>query len=46
MFSFNRVSLIITQLCLRLDAQRVYQKFAAVLEEEGDLTFASIMVQV
>uniref|UniRef100_A0A2N9H3A2 Vacuolar protein 14 C-terminal Fig4-binding domain-containing protein n=1 Tax=Fagus sylvatica TaxID=28930 RepID=A0A2N9H3A2_FAGSY len=43
--NFNRVSLIITQLCLRLDAQRVYQKFAAVLEEEGDLTFASIMVQ-
>ncbi|RKP23175.1 vacuolar protein 14 C-terminal Fig4p binding-domain-containing protein, partial [Syncephalis pseudoplumigaleata] len=41
----NRGSLIIRQLCLSLNPERIYLAFAETLEKEEDLEFASIMVQ-
>ncbi|KDQ15363.1 hypothetical protein BOTBODRAFT_31687 [Botryobasidium botryosum FD-172 SS1] len=40
-----RGSLIIRQLCLSLNTERIYRTFAEILEREEDLEFASIMVQ-
>lgn len=45
-FSFRRGALIIRRLCVLLDAERVYRQLSSILEEETDLDFASIMVQV
>ncbi|KAK9091465.1 hypothetical protein Sjap_024642 [Stephania japonica] len=41
----KRGALIICQLCVSLDAERVYRDLARILEREPDLDFASIMVQ-
>ncbi|KAL6305771.1 ARM repeat-containing protein [Sparassis latifolia] len=40
-----RGSLIIRQLCLNLNTERIYRTFAEILEKEEDLEFASVMVQ-
>ncbi|KMZ66241.1 VAC14-like protein [Zostera marina] len=40
-----RGALIIRRLCILLTAERIYKEFAAILEKESDLNFASIMVQ-
>ncbi|TFY64489.1 hypothetical protein EVJ58_g2597 [Rhodofomes roseus] len=40
-----RGSLIIRQLCLNLNTERIYRTFAEILEKEEDLEFASGMVQ-
>ncbi|KAJ3038306.1 hypothetical protein HDV00_000817 [Rhizophlyctis rosea] len=40
-----RGSLIIRQLCLSLNPERMYRTFAEILERDDDLDFASIMVQ-
>ncbi|KAF8524585.1 vacuolar protein 14 C-terminal Fig4p binding-domain-containing protein [Hysterangium stoloniferum] len=40
-----RGSLIIRQLCVSLNAERIYRTFAEILEKEEDLEFASVMVQ-
>ncbi|CAG8570471.1 5329_t:CDS:10 [Paraglomus occultum] len=41
----SRGSLIIRQLCLSLNSERIYRCFAEILEKEEDLDFASTMVQ-
>ncbi|KAF9814389.1 hypothetical protein IEO21_05123 [Rhodonia placenta] len=41
----TRGSLIIRQLCLNLNTERIYRTFAEILEKEEDLEFASGMVQ-
>ncbi|KZT05649.1 ARM repeat-containing protein [Laetiporus sulphureus 93-53] len=41
----SRGSLIIRQLCLNLNTERIYRTFAEILEKEEDLEFASSMVQ-
>ncbi|KAI8884597.1 ARM repeat-containing protein [Backusella circina FSU 941] len=41
----SRGSLIIRQLCLSLDPERIYCAIADILETDEDLEFASIMVQ-
>ncbi|ORX47951.1 ARM repeat-containing protein [Hesseltinella vesiculosa] len=41
----TRGSLIIRQLCLSLDPERIYCTMAEILESDEDLEFASIMVQ-
>lgn len=41
----TRGSLIIRQLCVSLDAERIYGTLADILEKDEDLEFASIMVQ-
>ncbi|KAJ7591612.1 vacuolar protein 14 C-terminal Fig4p binding-domain-containing protein [Mycena floridula] len=40
-----RGSLIIRQLCLNLNTERIYRTFAEILEKEEDLEFASVIVQ-
>ncbi|KAF8592196.1 ARM repeat-containing protein [Ramaria rubella] len=40
-----RGSLIIRQLCMSLNAERIYRTFAEILEKEEDLEFASVIVQ-
>lgn len=42
----RRGALIIRQLCVLLNAERVYRELSTILEGESDLEFASIMVQV
>ncbi|KAI0057608.1 ARM repeat-containing protein [Artomyces pyxidatus] len=41
----TRGSLIIRQLCLNLNTERIYKAFAEILEKEEDLEFASSIVQ-
>jgi len=41
----TRGSLIIRQLCLSLNTERIYRTLAEILEKEEDLDFASDMVQ-
>jgi vacuole morphology and inheritance protein 14 len=41
----TRGSLIIRQLCLSLNTERIYRTLAEILEKEEDLEFASDMVQ-
>ncbi|KAI5481035.1 ARM repeat-containing protein [Pseudohyphozyma bogoriensis] len=41
----TRGSLIIRQLCVSLNTERIYRTFAEILEKDEDLEFASIMVQ-
>ncbi|GAA6048028.1 hypothetical protein JCM3770_000155 [Rhodotorula araucariae] len=41
----TRGSLIIRQLCVSLNAERIYRTCAEILEKDEDLEFASIMVQ-
>lgn len=41
----TRGSLIIRQLCLDLNAERIYRTLAEILEREEDLEFAASMVQ-
>ncbi|THV08261.1 ARM repeat-containing protein [Dendrothele bispora CBS 962.96] len=41
----TRGSLIIRQLCLNLNTERIYKTFAEILEKEDDLEFASVIVQ-
>ncbi|KAG0180204.1 hypothetical protein DFQ28_001626 [Apophysomyces sp. BC1034] len=41
----TRGSLIIRQLCMNLDPERIYCTIADILEKDEDLEFASIMVQ-
>ncbi|KAJ1567822.1 hypothetical protein HK405_004647, partial [Cladochytrium tenue] len=41
----TRGALIVRQLCLSLNAERIYRAFAEVLENDEDLEFASSMVQ-
>ncbi|KVH96219.1 hypothetical protein Ccrd_001706 [Cynara cardunculus var. scolymus] len=41
----RRGALIIRQLCVLLDAERVYRELSKILEGEADLDFASTMVQ-
>ncbi|CDH58370.1 vacuole-associated enzyme activator complexcomponent [Lichtheimia corymbifera JMRC:FSU:9682] len=41
----SRGSLIIRQLCLSLDSERIYTTIADILANDEDLEFASIMVQ-
>lgn len=41
----TRGGLIIRQLCLSLNTERIYRTFAEILEKEEDLEFASIMIQ-
>ncbi|KAI9332131.1 vacuolar protein 14 C-terminal Fig4p binding-domain-containing protein [Zopfochytrium polystomum] len=41
----SRGALIIRQLCLSLNAERIYRAFAEILERDEDLEFASSMVQ-
>lgn len=40
-----RGSLIIRQLCVDLDGERIYRTFSETLETEDDSEFASVMVQ-
>lgn len=40
----TRGSLIIRQLCLHLNAERIYRTIAEILEKDDDLEFASMMV--
>ncbi|KAI8852323.1 vacuolar protein 14 C-terminal Fig4p binding-domain-containing protein [Chytridium lagenaria] len=41
----SRGALIIRQLCLSLNPERIYRAFAEILERDEDLEFASTMVQ-
>ncbi|ORX63249.1 ARM repeat-containing protein [Anaeromyces robustus] len=41
----NRGSLIIRQLCVTLNPEKIYITFSEILEKEEDLEFASIMIQ-
>ncbi|KAF5358988.1 hypothetical protein D9758_004832 [Tetrapyrgos nigripes] len=41
----TRGSLIVRQLCLNLNTERIYKTFAEILEKEDDLEFASVIVQ-
>ncbi|KAJ3392845.1 hypothetical protein HDU84_003329 [Entophlyctis sp. JEL0112] len=41
----SRGSLIIRHLCLSLNPERMFRAFAEILEKDGDLDFASTMVQ-
>ena len=41
----HRGSLIIRQLCLHLNTERIYRTLAEILEKEEDLEFASVMIQ-
>lgn len=43
---YRRGALIIRQLCVLLDAEKVYRELSVILEGEDDLDFASIRVQV
>lgn len=40
-----RGSLIIRQLCLNMNTERIYRAFAEILEKEEDLEFASSIIQ-
>ena len=40
----TRGSLIIRQLCLHLNAERIFRTIAEILEKDDDLEFASMMV--
>lgn len=41
----QRGSLIVRQLCLSLDPEKIYCTIADIIEDDDDLEFASIMVQ-
>uniref|UniRef100_A0A0D9VRE3 Vacuolar protein 14 C-terminal Fig4-binding domain-containing protein n=1 Tax=Leersia perrieri TaxID=77586 RepID=A0A0D9VRE3_9ORYZ len=41
----RRGALIVRRLCVLLGAEKVYREFSTILEREGDLEFASTMVQ-
>ncbi|KAF5333207.1 hypothetical protein D9611_002533 [Ephemerocybe angulata] len=41
----TRGSLIIRQLCVNLNTEKIYRTFAEILEKEDDLEFASVIVQ-
>lgn len=41
----TRGSLIIRQLCMSLNSERIYRTLAEILEKEEDLEFAGSMVQ-
>ncbi|PPQ70437.1 hypothetical protein CVT26_013931 [Gymnopilus dilepis] len=41
----TRGSLIIRQLCLNLNTEKIYRTFAEIIEKEEDLEFASVIVQ-
>nr|AAN05340.1 Unknown protein [Oryza sativa Japonica Group] len=41
----KRGALIVRRLCILLGAEKVYREFSTILETEGDLEFASTMVQ-
>ncbi|PPQ78225.1 hypothetical protein CVT25_015544 [Psilocybe cyanescens] len=41
----TRGSLIIRQLCLNLNTEKIYRTFAEIIEKEDDLEFASVIVQ-
>ncbi|KAK1651929.1 hypothetical protein QYE76_069734 [Lolium multiflorum] len=41
----RRGALIVRRLCVLLGAEKVYREFSTILEKEGDLDFASTMVQ-
>ncbi|KAF8622054.1 hypothetical protein AX15_007205 [Amanita polypyramis BW_CC] len=41
----QRGSLIIRQLCVNLNTEKIYRTLAEILEKEEDLEFASVMVQ-
>ncbi|KAH8118697.1 ARM repeat-containing protein [Phellopilus nigrolimitatus] len=41
----HRGSLIIRQLCLNLNTERIYRTLAEILEKDEDLEFASVMIQ-
>jgi hypothetical protein len=43
---YRRGALIVRRLCVLLGAEKVYREFSTILEKEGDLDFASTMVQV
>lgn len=42
----RRGTLALRRLCTLLDAERVYRELATIFEQETDLEFATIMVQV
>jgi vacuole morphology and inheritance protein 14 len=42
----RRGALIVRRLCVLLGAEKVYREFSTILEKEGNLDFASTMVQV
>lgn len=41
----TRGSLVIRQLCMNLNPEKIYRNFAEILESEKDLEFAGFMVQ-
>ncbi|KAG2013354.1 hypothetical protein CC2G_010275 [Coprinopsis cinerea AmutBmut pab1-1] len=41
----TRGSLIIRQLCVNLNTEKIYRAFAEIIEKEEDLEFASVIVQ-
>ncbi|KAG5648826.1 hypothetical protein DXG03_000175 [Asterophora parasitica] len=41
----TRGSLIIRQLCVNINTEKIYRTFAEILEKEDDLEFASVIVQ-
>ncbi|KAF8914235.1 vacuolar protein 14 C-terminal Fig4p binding-domain-containing protein [Gymnopilus junonius] len=41
----TRGSLIIRQLCLNLNTEKIYRTFAEIIEKEDDLEFASVIIQ-
>lgn len=43
---YRRGALIVRRLCVLLGAEKVYREFSTILQTEGDLDFASTMVQV
>jgi vacuole morphology and inheritance protein 14 len=45
-YSYRRGALIVRRLCVLLGAEKVYLEFSTILENEVDLDFASLMVQV
>jgi hypothetical protein len=44
--SYRRGALIVRRLCVLLGAEKIYREFSTILENEVDLDFASVMVQV
>src|SRR5438067_1334373 len=42
----TRGNLIIRQLCVSLDPERIYRTLAEILEKDEDVEFASIMIQI
>lgn len=46
LFECRRGTLALRRLCTLLDAERVYRELATIFEQENDLEFATIMVQV